>query len=65
MAAVLATIEKVRGRLDVLVNDIFGGDRYAEWNARTAKGSRTSADRETAHQAGDTVASCIHIARPR
>jgi NAD(P)-dependent dehydrogenase (short-subunit alcohol dehydrogenase family) len=31
VAAVLATIEQERGRLDVLVNDIFGGDRYAEW----------------------------------
>jgi NAD(P)-dependent dehydrogenase (short-subunit alcohol dehydrogenase family) len=25
-------IERDRGRLDVLVNDIFGGDRYAEWD---------------------------------
>ena len=24
-------IRRERGRLDVLVNDIFGGDRYAEW----------------------------------
>jgi NAD(P)-dependent dehydrogenase (short-subunit alcohol dehydrogenase family) len=24
-------IDNERGRLDVLVNDIFGGDRYAEW----------------------------------
>ncbi|MGH7918635.1 MAG: hypothetical protein ACREQM_01680, partial [Candidatus Dormibacteraceae bacterium] len=23
---------RLRGRLDVLVNDIFGGDRYAEWD---------------------------------
>jgi NAD(P)-dependent dehydrogenase (short-subunit alcohol dehydrogenase family) len=30
VAALLATIEAERGRLDVLVNDIFGGDRYAE-----------------------------------
>jgi NAD(P)-dependent dehydrogenase (short-subunit alcohol dehydrogenase family) len=27
----IATIEHDHGRLDVLVNDIFGGDRYAEW----------------------------------
>ncbi len=26
------TIERDRGRLDVLVNDIFGGDRYMEWD---------------------------------
>ena len=32
VAALLATIEAERGRLDVLVNDIFGGDRYAEWD---------------------------------
>lgn len=25
-------IRKEKGRLDILVNDIFGGDRYAEWN---------------------------------
>jgi NAD(P)-dependent dehydrogenase (short-subunit alcohol dehydrogenase family) len=27
----VATIEREHGRLDVLVNDIFGGDRYMEW----------------------------------
>ena len=26
------TVEREHGRLDVLVNDIFGGDRYAEWD---------------------------------
>ena len=26
------TIEREQGRLDVLVNDIFGGDRYMEWD---------------------------------
>jgi NAD(P)-dependent dehydrogenase (short-subunit alcohol dehydrogenase family) len=28
----VATVERVQGRLDVLVNDIFGGDRYSEWD---------------------------------
>lgn len=28
----VATIERDHGRLDVLVNDIFGGDRYMEWD---------------------------------
>ena len=28
----IAQIESGRGRLDLLVNDIFGGDRYAEWD---------------------------------
>ena len=28
----MAGIERDRGRLDVLVNDIFGGDRYKEWD---------------------------------
>ena len=32
VAALLATVERECGRLDVLVNDIFGGDRYAEWD---------------------------------
>jgi NAD(P)-dependent dehydrogenase (short-subunit alcohol dehydrogenase family) len=27
-------IEREQGRLDVLVNDIFGGDRYAEWDKK-------------------------------
>ncbi len=30
--ALVADIERERGRLDVLVNDIFGGDRYMEWD---------------------------------
>jgi NAD(P)-dependent dehydrogenase (short-subunit alcohol dehydrogenase family) len=32
VAALVATIERDYGRLDVLVNDIFGGDRYMEWD---------------------------------
>jgi NAD(P)-dependent dehydrogenase (short-subunit alcohol dehydrogenase family) len=32
VAALVAGIERDHGRLDVLVNDIFGGDRYAEWD---------------------------------
>jgi NAD(P)-dependent dehydrogenase (short-subunit alcohol dehydrogenase family) len=28
----LARVQAEHGRLDVLVNDIFGGDRYAEWD---------------------------------
>jgi len=32
VAGLLATIEGERGRLDVLVNDIFGGDRYMQWD---------------------------------
>ncbi len=34
-AAVAALVERIRsesGRLDVLVNDMFGGDRYAQWD---------------------------------
>jgi NAD(P)-dependent dehydrogenase (short-subunit alcohol dehydrogenase family) len=31
--ALVARIEAERGRLDVLVNDIFGGDRYVEFGA--------------------------------
>lgn len=34
-AAVKALVERIEqehGRLDVVVNDIFGGDRYAEWD---------------------------------
>jgi NAD(P)-dependent dehydrogenase (short-subunit alcohol dehydrogenase family) len=32
VAELVADIERERGRLDVLVNDIFGGDRYMEWD---------------------------------
>ncbi len=32
VADLVAGIEAERGRLDVLVNDIFGGDRYAQWD---------------------------------
>jgi NAD(P)-dependent dehydrogenase (short-subunit alcohol dehydrogenase family) len=32
VAALVAVIEREHGRLDVLVNDIFGGDRYAQWD---------------------------------
>ena len=32
VAALVARVEAERGRLDVLVNDIFGGDRYAQWH---------------------------------
>ena len=31
VGALVAAIEGDRGRLDVLINDIFGGDRYSEW----------------------------------
>jgi NAD(P)-dependent dehydrogenase (short-subunit alcohol dehydrogenase family) len=31
VAALVATIEREHGRLDVLVNDIFCGDKYMEW----------------------------------
>ena len=32
VARLVEGIHAERGRLDVLVNDIFGGDRYSEWN---------------------------------
>src|ERR1700727_2322855 len=32
VAALVAAIDGERGRLDVLVNDIFGGDRYMQWD---------------------------------
>ena len=34
VVALVARIEAERGRLDVLVNDIFGGDRYMEWDKK-------------------------------
>ncbi|HYH33657.1 MAG TPA: SDR family oxidoreductase [Nocardioides sp.] len=37
VVAVQSLLDRVRtehGRLDVLVNDIFGGDRYAQWDKR-------------------------------
>jgi NAD(P)-dependent dehydrogenase (short-subunit alcohol dehydrogenase family) len=32
VTALVQQIRDQRGRLDILVNDIFGGDRYAQWN---------------------------------
>jgi NAD(P)-dependent dehydrogenase (short-subunit alcohol dehydrogenase family) len=32
VAELATTIERDQGRLDLLVNDIFGGDRYMEWD---------------------------------
>ena len=32
VAELVTGIEHERGRLDILVNDIFGGDRYMEWD---------------------------------
>jgi NAD(P)-dependent dehydrogenase (short-subunit alcohol dehydrogenase family) len=32
VAELIGGIERDQGRLDVLVNDIFGGDRYMEWD---------------------------------
>jgi NAD(P)-dependent dehydrogenase (short-subunit alcohol dehydrogenase family) len=32
VAALVADIEREQDRLDLLVNDIFGGDRYTEWD---------------------------------
>ena len=32
VAALVARIREQSGRLDVLVNDMFGGDRYAQWD---------------------------------
>jgi NAD(P)-dependent dehydrogenase (short-subunit alcohol dehydrogenase family) len=34
VADLVARIEAERGKLDILVNDIFGGDRYAEWDRK-------------------------------
>jgi NAD(P)-dependent dehydrogenase (short-subunit alcohol dehydrogenase family) len=34
VADLVARIEREHGRLDVLVNDIFGGDRYAQWDKK-------------------------------
>jgi NAD(P)-dependent dehydrogenase (short-subunit alcohol dehydrogenase family) len=35
VAELVGGIERDQGRLDVLVNDIFGGDRYMEWDSRS------------------------------
>jgi NAD(P)-dependent dehydrogenase (short-subunit alcohol dehydrogenase family) len=32
VASLVEAIEREQGRLDLLVNDIFGGDRYMEWD---------------------------------
>jgi NAD(P)-dependent dehydrogenase (short-subunit alcohol dehydrogenase family) len=35
-------IDADHGRLDVLVNDIFGGDRYADWKTRSGSTTCTA-----------------------
>ena len=32
MQALVQRIEREQGRLDILVNDIWGGDKLTEWN---------------------------------
>jgi NAD(P)-dependent dehydrogenase (short-subunit alcohol dehydrogenase family) len=34
VAALVDRIQREQGRLDILVNDIFGGDRYMEWDKK-------------------------------
>jgi NAD(P)-dependent dehydrogenase (short-subunit alcohol dehydrogenase family) len=34
VAGLVARIEAEQGKLDILVNDIFGGDRYGQWNRK-------------------------------
>ena len=34
VADLVDRIDREQGRLDLLVNDIFGGDRYAEWDKK-------------------------------
>jgi NAD(P)-dependent dehydrogenase (short-subunit alcohol dehydrogenase family) len=34
VASLVTRIQAEQGRLDILVNDIFGGDRYAQWNRK-------------------------------
>jgi NAD(P)-dependent dehydrogenase (short-subunit alcohol dehydrogenase family) len=34
VAGLVTRIEAEQGKLDILVNDIFGGDRYSEWNRK-------------------------------
>lgn len=34
VADLVTRIEQEQGRLDILVNDIFGGDRYSQWNKK-------------------------------
>jgi NAD(P)-dependent dehydrogenase (short-subunit alcohol dehydrogenase family) len=51
VAELLATIEREGGRLDVLINDIFGGDRYAEWD-KSQPGHISGPDRGSAGYSG-------------
>ena len=34
VAGLIERIERENSRLDILVNDIFGGDRYAQWDKK-------------------------------
>lgn len=34
VAELIGRVDREQGRLDILVNDIFGGDRYAQWDKK-------------------------------
>ncbi len=52
--ALVARIDAEQGRLDVLVNDIWGGEMFAEWN--NAKNYRLSPSYDVAKVAANRMA---------
>jgi hypothetical protein len=55
VAELLATIDRDHGRLDVLVNDIFGGDRYAEWDKPLWEHDWAGGDADAHRWAGEII----------
>jgi hypothetical protein len=55
VAELLATIDRDHGRLDVLVNDIFGGDRYAEWDKPLWEHDWAGGDADAHRWAGEVI----------
>jgi NAD(P)-dependent dehydrogenase (short-subunit alcohol dehydrogenase family) len=51
VAALVERIESDHGRLDLLVNDMFGGDRYAQWDKPLWEHDLLGGLRITAHDA--------------
>jgi NAD(P)-dependent dehydrogenase (short-subunit alcohol dehydrogenase family) len=55
VAELLAAIDRGHGRLDVLVNDIFGGDRYAEWDKPLWEHDWAGGDADAHRWAGEII----------
>ncbi|WP_448626888.1 SDR family oxidoreductase [Geodermatophilus sp. URMC 64] len=63
VAALVARIDREQGRLDVLVNDVWGGDPFIEWNTPVWEHD-LAAGLQLLHRAVDTHLITAHHALP-